>query len=210
VNTSPLTAELVPAEQAGSRKLLIALHGLGDSMEGYRWLAPVLQLPWLNVLLVNAPDAYYGGWSWYDYAGDAAPGIVRSRRLLNALLDAQRAAGFPTEQTMLFGFSQGCLMTLDAGLRYQHRLAGLVGVSGYVHEADTLLRELSMHARRTPVLVTHGTFDRIVPCAPARAQLEQLKAAGVPVEWREFAKDHTIAGEEELSVIREFLRRVLA
>jgi hypothetical protein len=26
------------------------------------------------------------------------------------------------------------------------------------------------------------------------------------VEWREFAKDHTIAGEQELSVIREFVR----
>ena len=35
---------------------MIVLHGLGDSMEGYRWLPEALQLPWLNYLLVNAPD----------------------------------------------------------------------------------------------------------------------------------------------------------
>ena len=43
--------------------------------------------------------------------------------------DAQREAGFPTEQTILFGFSQGCLMVLEAGLRYPHRFAGVIGIS---------------------------------------------------------------------------------
>jgi phospholipase/carboxylesterase len=209
VNTSPLTAELVPAVQPGSRKLLVALHGLGDSMDGYRWLAPMLQLPWLNVLLVNAPDAYYGGWSWYDYAGNAAPGVLRSRKLLSDLLDAQRAAGFPSEQTVLFGFSQGCLMTLDAGLRYPHRLAGLIGVSGYVHAPDALITELSPHAGSLPILITHGTDDRIVPFAPVREQINLLKAEGLHIEWHELVKDHTIAGEDEVALFRSFLQRVL-
>jgi len=210
VNTRPLTTELVRARQTGSTRLLIVLHGLGDSMDGYRWLPPVLQLPSLNVLLVNAPDAYYGGWSWYDYAGNAAPGVTRSRRLLTDLLDAQRDAGFPSEQTALFGFSQGCLMTLDAGLRYPHRLAGLIGISGYVHGPETLLKELAAPARETPVLITHGTDDRVIPFAAVREQVNLLKADGLHIEWHEFVKDHTIAGEAEISVIREFLRRVLA
>ena len=36
------------------------LHGLGDSIEGYRWMPEALDLPWLNYLLVNAPDANMG------------------------------------------------------------------------------------------------------------------------------------------------------
>src|ERR1044071_7293796 len=108
-----LQTELIAAAQTGSRRLLIALHGLGDSMEGYRWLPDAAGFPWLNYLLVNAPEAYYGGFSWYDFAVDAGPGVERSRKLLFALLDAQREAGFPTEETALLGFSQGCLMTIE-------------------------------------------------------------------------------------------------
>jgi phospholipase/carboxylesterase len=210
VNRSPLTTELVPAATAGSRQLLIVLHGLGDSMDGYRWVPFTLKLPALNVLLVNAPDSYYGGYSWYDFAGNPKPGIARSRQLLNDLLDQQRAAGFPTEQTVLFGFSQGCLMTLETGLRYPHRLAGLIGISGYVNEPEKLLQEIPAHARQLPVLVTHGTDDRIIPFAAVREQINLLKAEGLHIEWHEFVKDHTIAGEAEIEVIRNFLQRCLA
>src|ERR1041385_281011 len=58
-----LESEFIEARERGSRRLLIALHGLGDSIEGYRWLPNALSLPWLNYLLVNAPDEYYGGYS---------------------------------------------------------------------------------------------------------------------------------------------------
>ena len=76
--------ELIPAEEKGSRRLLIMLHGLGDSMEGYRWVPEALDLPWLNYLLVNAPDSYYGGYSWYDFAGDMVG--VQSEHLTSVFL----------------------------------------------------------------------------------------------------------------------------
>jgi phospholipase/carboxylesterase len=197
--------ELIPAADPRSRRLLIALHGLGDSIEGYRWMPEALGLPWMNYLLVNAPDDYFGGFSWYDFTGDAESGIRRSRTLLFDVLDAQRQAGFPTEQTILFGFSQGCLIIVDVGFRYPHRFAGLVGVSGYVHDPEQLLREQSPVAKSQTMLFTHGTLDPLIPIAPARKQVGLLRAAGLAIEWREFVKPHTIAGEEELSVIREFI-----
>lgn len=200
-----LETEFYPAPQKDSKRLLIALHGLGDSTAGYRWMPSALRLPWLNYLLVNAPDDYYGGYSWYDFAGNPGPGIERSRKLLFALLDAQRANGFPTEETVLFGFSQGCLMTVDAGFRYPHQFAGLVGVSGYVHEPARLLQELSSVAKEQRMLFTHGTQDPLIPCAEVRKQVDGLKAAGLNITWREFAKVHTIAGDEELDVIRDFV-----
>lgn len=199
-----LTTELIPAAQKDSRRLMVVLHGLGDSMDGYRWLPEALRLDALNYLLVNAPDEYYGGWSWYDLPGDAAPGVLRSRKLLFELLDSLRERGFPTEQTLLFGFSQGCLMTLETGLRYPHRLAGLIGVSGYVHDPERLLREMPPVATQQRVLLTHGTYDPLIPISRTRAQVQLLRGAGLQIEWREFAKEHTIAGEAELAVIRAF------
>lgn len=189
---------------------MIVLHGLGDSMEGYRWMPGALRLPWLNYLLVNAPDSYYGGFAWYDLAGDARPGVERSRRLLTALLEAQETAGFPAAQTILFGFSQGCLMTLDVGLRFPRPLAGLIGISGYVHEPDKLLAQLPPAAALQHALITNGTDDPIIPFAAVREQINVLKAEGLHIEWHEFVKEHTIAGEAELEVIREFIVRRLA
>ncbi len=77
-----LHSEFIPATQKSSRRLMVMLHGLGDSLEGYRWLPELLDLPWLNYLLVNAPDDYQGGYSWFNYPHDLGPGVLRSRRLL--------------------------------------------------------------------------------------------------------------------------------
>jgi phospholipase/carboxylesterase len=200
-----LHAELIPAAEKNSTRLMIMLHGLGDSIEGYRWLAEAMDLLWMNYLLVNAPDDYFGGWSWFDLQ-DHAPGVERSRKMIFELLDDLRAKKFPTEQTTLGGFSQGCLMTVDVGLRYPHKFAGLVGISGWVFELEKTVKQLSPVAREQRLLMTHGVSDPIVPIEKVRPQIPQLKAAGLNVEWREFPKAHTIHGEIELAVIRNFVR----
>jgi phospholipase/carboxylesterase len=200
-----LHSEFIPSSEPNSKHLMVMLHGLGDSIEGYRWLPEAMRLPWLNYLLVNAPDDYYGGYSWFDFQGDMIPGVHRSRKLLTELLDAQRAKGFPTEQTTLGGFSQGCLMTMDLGFHYPHRFAGLVGISGWISELDKNLKELSPQAKQQRFLVTHGTHDPVVFFDRTRKQIQQCQAAGVNIEWHEFMKPHTIAGEEEMRVIRNFV-----
>lgn len=206
-----LESQLIPATERSSKRLMIVLHGLGDSLAGYTFMPQMLRLPWMNYLLVNAPDPYYGGYSWYDImmtgpvTSDRAhsePGVRRSVKLLSGLLDAQRDAGFPTEETVLFGFSQGCLMTLETGLRYPHRLAALIGVSGYVLNPATLLREASPAAKEQRVLVTHGRQDPIIPFARVKDEMQQLKAGGISVEWHEFDKPHTIL-PEEIDLIRD-------
>ena len=184
---------------------MVMLHGLGDSLEGFRWLPEALCLPWLNYLLVNAPDDYYGGYSWFDL-NNPMPGVRRSRQLLFELLDDLRARNYPADQITLGGFSQGCLMSAEVGLSYPHVLAGIVSISGWVLDPETLLRDLPPAGLRQRLLLTHGTADPLLPIAKTRAQIPLLKAAGVNVIWREFVKAHTIAGEAEITVLRDFIR----
>ncbi len=200
-----LETELIRAEQEMEPRLMIVLHGLGDSMEGYRWLPQAMRLPWLSYLLVNAPDRYYVGFSWYDLEGDPGPGIKRSRALLFELLDWARGEGFAAEKIIVFGFSQGCLMAIEIGARYPHRLGGIVGVSGYVYQPERLVREMAPQARQQRFLITHGTDDPLIPIDGARSQMEMLRQAGLRIKWREFVKPHTIAGESEVSVLRGFV-----
>ncbi|HEX3988457.1 MAG TPA: alpha/beta fold hydrolase [Verrucomicrobiae bacterium] len=202
-----LDTELIKAAEGTDSRLMILIHGLGDSMEGYRWVPEAMRMPSMNYLLVNAPDDYYGGFSWYDIYNNPGPGIERSRKMLFELLDSAREKKFPTEKTIVLGFSQGCLMSLEIAGRYPHRLAGIVGISGYAHEPEKMVLELSPVAREQRLLVTHGTQDPLIPIDQVRPQMEVLKRTGLKIQWREFVKTHTIAGEQEMAVIRDFVQQ---
>lgn len=202
-----LETELIPAPERASKHLMIVLHGLGDSMDGYRWLPAELDLPWMNYLLVNAPDPYYGGYSWFEYPGDASPGVRRSYQLLGELWQAQECQGALAAQTFWFGFSQGCLMTWEIGMRHPQRFAGLLGISGAIWHDDQLWQERSTASLEQSFLATHGTLDPVIPFPMVRDQVARMKKRGVKVSWHEFAKAHTIAGHEELDLIRQFCQQ---
>ena len=197
-----------------STRLMVVLHGLGDSMEGFFWLPSLMALPNLNYLLVNAPDPYTIGFAWFDI-DNPAPGVLRSRRVMQALFAELAAQGWESRDVFLFGFSQGCLISLDFALRHDQPLAGIVGVSGYIHEVEsyagkTSAGEIHPAAREQSWLVTHGLYDELLPIARTRGQMEQIRAAGVPIEWEEYPKGHTIDPEKEMDRIRNWVAARLA
>jgi phospholipase/carboxylesterase len=198
-----LESRFIPASEPSSR-LAVVLHGLGDSMAGFSQMPHWLGLPWLNYLLVNAPQRYYIGYAWFDL-DRPEPGVLAARERLRALFAELAAQGWPSADTLLFGFSQGCLMSLDFALRHPEPLAGIVGVSGYAYALERLETELHPRAREQSWLVTHGTHDELLPIAHTRAQVRQLQAAGIPIAWHEFAKTHTLDPEHELPLIRDWI-----
>lgn len=186
------------------------MHGRGDSIDGFRFLPDALALPSLEYVLLNAPDPYYTGWSWYDLPPHQAPGILRSRAAIFAELDAIIASGIAPSDILLFGFSQGCLMAIDVGLRYPQPLGGVCGCSGYVFFTERIAAEATPHAKHMPWLITHGRFDDMLPIDTTREQVALLRAAGIPVEWHEFDKDHTIDPDDELPLLRRWFAQRLA
>ncbi|MCA8954644.1 MAG: serine esterase [Planctomycetes bacterium] len=206
-----LHTEFVTPRQPASRKLLIVLHGRGDSAAGFRWLPAALDLPWLGYLLVDAPEPYApGGRSWYAPPPDQRPGVEHGRERLAALCDELLAAGHRASDIGMLGFSQGCLMTLEFGARSSHPLACYIGISGYCLDPGALATQLTPAARRPVWLVTHGTRDELLPFARTAAQAEDLVRAGLPIEFAAYDKGHTIDSEHELPAIRSFLLRTLA
>lgn len=193
---------------AKGHDLMVVLHGLGDSMEGYRWVPKVLGASNLDILLVDAPDPYYQGFSWYDIDGNCTPGVERSYGLLEKLLNQLQEKGYASDRTVLFGFSQGCLMCMETGIRYAKRLAGIIGISGYVHQPERLLKQASPVAREQRFLVTHGTYDALIPIDQVRGQYQALKDHGLQIDFHEYPKDHTIC-EAEIGLISGFIRQRL-
>ena len=103
-------------------------------------------------------------------------------------------AGFvdslPYERKVIGGFSQGAVMSLAVGLGDgRPRPAAVVAFSGFVPTVDGW--ELA-GPPFPPVAVGHGTHDPVIPVEFAHRSVEQLRAAGADVLYRESAMDHTI------------------
>ncbi|MGZ3696329.1 MAG: alpha/beta hydrolase [Bdellovibrionota bacterium] len=199
----------LPAFSHGPRRLLLVMHGLGDSAEGYRFLPEFLKIPGLEYLVVNAPDSYFTGFSWFDLFGNKRAGITRSRELLFDAIGELEAQGWQTSQIGIFGFSQGCLMALDLACRYPKKFGCVVGVSGFMEFLDEYPEKLSPVAREQKIMVTHGTLDSMLPYHETRAQIQAMQGMGLSINWKEYSKDHTIDPRAEVGDIRKFILKNL-
>ena len=204
-----LESAYFPPAKPGSDRLLLVMHGLGDSLEGFRFLPKMLDIPGLHYLLVNAPDSYFTGFSWFDIYGVMEDGIIRSRKILFELLDEVKAAGWRSEHIGVFGFSQGCLMALDLACRYPEAFGAVVGVSGFVGFLEEYPEKLSPAARSQRILMTHGTHDPMLPLEQTRKQANALHGMGLKLDFRVYSKEHTIDPRQEVDDIRAFLMKNL-
>jgi len=206
----PLQYEFWPADNEESKKVVIVLHGRGDHFESYHWLPETLGIPDFNYLFLNAPDSWGGGYSWYDLAPKQAPGVVRSRRLLMEIVGSlQKDFGLNASDIFLFGFSQGCLLSLDMALRYPRAFGGIVGLSGYVFFMEEYPQALAPAAMHQRIFMTHGHQDEVLPLNVTRVSVNALRSYGVNIDWREYDKAHTIDVVQEIPEVAAFLKHIL-
>lgn len=206
---TPLNYEFWPAVDPSSGKVLIVLHGRGDSPRGFHFLPGMLAIDTLNVLFLEAPDPYGSGFSWYGLPPHQGPGIVRTRAMIFKLLDDLRASGIKSHDTFLLGFSQGCLVSLDVVLRYPVRLGGVVAISGYVFFEEEYPTALAKCAPEQRIWVSHGFQDEVLPFDRTKQSIVRLQNFGLTLDWTPLHKGHTIDEVEEIPLIQDFLRTQL-
>ncbi len=194
----------IPAK-VKSKKLMIILHGRGDSSEGFRGFSSFLDIDDMNYILLDAPFEYYTGYSWYPLPPDQLPGIEYSSTLLTKDLDTLFEEDFNAEESFLFGFSQGSLLTFEFGARYEKVLAGYIAISGYIYDAPKLLEDMNKDVLESRWLCTHGKYDAVLPYETSKEQVEMLIDGGFDVEFKSYDKDHTIV-EDELKMIADWIK----
>ncbi len=191
MNKLPLHNLFIPSK-IDSNKLIIILHGRGDSSEGFRFFPQELGLNDVNYLLLDAPFVYYTGFSWYELPPNQLPGIEYSSKILTDILDTLFKDRYKASQTILFGFSQGSLLTFEFGARYHEVLAGYIAVSGYIYDANKLLLEMNPKVNKGNWLCTHGYEDDVLPFQKSRVQVEVLLENGFEIDFRAYHKTHTV------------------
>lgn len=199
----PLNHIFIPSK-VPSKKLMIILHGRGDSSQGFTWLPPYLAFEDMNYLLLDAPYDYYGGYSWYGLPPNQLVGIEKSSAILIEIFDMLFAEEFDISESFLFGFSQGSLLTFECGARYEKVFAGYMAISGYIYDAQKLLSEINPKVKASQWLCTHGTEDEVLPYDTSKSQVALLQSGGFDVTFKSYDKPHTII-EEELQMIKAWM-----
>jgi phospholipase/carboxylesterase len=212
--------ETAPNPQAS----IIWLHGLGADGHDFVPLVRELDLkglPGIRFVFPHAkaiPVTINGGYvmrAWYDITGadlmrrEDEAGLRDSQRDVEALIAREKARGIPAARIVLAGFSQGCAMTLQTGLRHPEKLAGLLCLSGYVPLHTTIAAERNAANQQTPIFLAHGRGDQVIPVIRAEQSRDLLKSLGYDVEWHEYMMPHSVC-QEEVEDIGAWFRRVLA
>ncbi len=190
---------------------VIWLHGLGADGHDFEPIVPHLSVGSAQSVRFVFPHApvrpvtVNGGMAmraWYDILGleidrnqDRA-GIMASVAATDRLIDEQLELGIAPERLVLAGFSQGGAIALRCGLARRERLGGVMALSTYLLESDTLEDWAGESAREVPVFMGHGTQDPIVPVGLGQSSASRLDEAGFQVEWHTWPMPHAVCAEE--------------
>lgn len=190
---------------------VIWLHGLGADGHDFEGLVPELLLTAkanIHFIFPNAPIqpvTINGGMSmrsWYDILERSLErkvdidGIYQSADLIEPLIQQEIDLGIPSTNILLAGFSQGGVIALHAGLRCQHKLAGIVALSTYLPTIEQLKFERSTANNATPIFMAHGIIDPVVAVESGKASFDALKSMNYNIEWHDYLMEHSLCIEE--------------
>ena len=203
---------------------VIWLHGLGADGNDFVPIISQLNLsecPAIRFVFPSAPSmpvTVNGGYvmpAWYDIterdinAREDLAGIHKSATAISQLIEREASRGIAYEKIVLAGFSQGCAMSLQVGLRFPHRLAGIMALSGYLPLANSLALERSEANGKTPILMAHGVWDAVITLERAEASADILEKLGYQLDWNTYPMEHSLHPDELVDISR-FLSNVLS
>lgn len=217
------TTDAVTIEPQTANAAVIWLHGLGA--DGHDFVPIVEELNYTNKTQTRfifphapmRPVTVNGGYvmrAWYDIvaidrsARQDLAGIQTSVQRVEQIIAAESAQGIKTQRIVIAGFSQGGSIALYTGLRHQHRLAGLMGLSSWLPLSNTLASEMNSANAHTPIFMAHGTDDPIVTLQIAEHSRSIMQELDCRIEWHTYPMPHSVCQEEILD-ISQWLERVL-
>jgi len=198
--------------------VVIWLHGLGADCNDFVPLIPQLNLDKsVKFIFPNAPmipitiNNGYVMRGWYDIIDltrmDGAvidhDGITKSVNSINQLIESEISNGFKSEQIILAGFSQGGVISLATGLRSKHQLGGIIGLSCYLPDVTTLVKEYPQN-QIMPIFMAHGLYDPVIPVIAGKNSYQCLNTAGFNIKWHEYPMEHSVCNEETQDIAKWF------
>ena len=163
------TIILEPLSKLKPRNAVILCHGYGGDGKDISILANYWRTHLPETIFI-CPDAHEKcaasptGFQWFDLM-DQTPEQILSKSLvaeikLNKLIDdVKKKHNLLANQIVIGGFSQGCMISLQTGIKRKDSINSIIGYSGKIINVEHLEKNI---ASRPNIILMHGDIDQIV------------------------------------------------
>ena len=163
------TIILEPLSKTKPKNAVILCHGYGGDGKDISILAGYWKsyLPDTIFICPDAPekcDASPSGFQWFDLM-DQTPEQILSKSLvaeikLNKLIDeVKEKNNLLANQIAIGGFSQGCMISLQTGIKRKDKVNSIIGYSGKIINIEHLSKNINS---RPNIILMHGDIDQVV------------------------------------------------
>ena len=210
------TTSIFPLSKDKPRQIVVLCHGYGGDGKDISFLAINWQrfLPDAIFLCPNAPEICAvnpQGYQWFDLTSEKEEIILEKSLIAEQKLNTFLEQVFDNYQLgptnlALVGFSQGCMMSIQVGLKKEKKINCLIGYSGKVINQMHLSENINSKPK---IFLMHGANDIIVPPMHLLEAKEYLSNHGLKIKTKMFENcEHEISVEGS-SLGLEFLKKNL-
>ena len=164
------TTILNPSSKEKPKNAVILCHGYGGDGKDISLLASYWRTYLPDTLFVcpDAPErcAVSGtGFQWFDLMDQTKDQVLVKSLVaeikLNLLIDeVMNNNNLKAEKVAIGGFSQGCMISLQTGIKRKDKINSIIGYSGKIIDANHLQNHINS---RPDIILMHGDKDEIVP-----------------------------------------------
>ena len=171
--------------------MIIAIHGLGDSPEGFASLMKGFKEP-ARVILPRGPEAYHNGYSWFPIRGanwdDGAwvDELSRSASRIASLIKTLNRRRPTKGKALVMGFSQGGMLTFTLAAHHPEVVGLALPIGGFLPKS--LTPDKGSVSSMPRMLAFNGEADTIIPFRLALDTLKRLKPLGADMKLNGFPK----------------------
>ena len=163
------TIILEPLSKLKPRNAVILCHGYGGDGKDISILASYWRSHLPETIFI-CPDAHEKcaasptGFQWFDLM-DQTPEQILSKSLvaeikLNKLIDeVKEKNNLLANQIAIGGFSQGCMISLQTGIKRKDKVNSIIGYSGKIIDIEHLNKNI---VSRPNIILMHGDIDQVV------------------------------------------------
>ena len=210
------TVSVPPLSKGKPKQIVILCHGYGGDGKDISVLAINWQrfLPDAIFLCPNAPEVCNinpNGYQWFDLTSEKEELILekslKAEKKLNFFID-EAINNFQLEYSniALVGFSQGCMLGLQTGLKKKEKINCLIGYSGKIINKKHLSDNINSKPK---IFLMHGAEDSVVPSLHLLEAKDYLNSIGLKIKTKLFKNCEHRISVEGMSLGLSFLRKNL-
>ncbi len=207
------TIILEPLSKEKPKNAVILCHGYGGDGKDISILANYWKnyLPETMFLCPDAPEkcaVSSQGFQWFDLMDQTKEQIL-SKSLIAENILTKYIENVCKEFDLLFdkislcGFSQGCMISLQTGIKSKQKLNSILGYSGKIIDKDHLEKNINS---KPNVLLMHGDKDEIVPVSSLLEAKEFFNKIDYKIQTKIFKNCEHRIPQEGSSMGLEFLK----